>query len=70
MFFFIRFWSSLNKKDSVESAKYDILKNSTSSFFRIRTQEKRFDPDLEKNLDPKHCFIGTQRIQTTVTLKG
>ena len=68
----------MTKRDSVESAKYEINKffyfylQFWDVFFswiriwifpdpdfrptriRIRTQEKKFDPDPEKNPDPKH----------------
>ena len=57
----IRFWSNLIKKDSVESAKYDIqfllqFLNFLGVFFmdldpdfpdRIRTQETKSDRDLD-----------------------
>ena len=66
----------MTKRDSVESAKYEINKffyfylQFWDVFFswiriwifpdpdfrptRIRTQEKKFGPDPEKNPDPKH----------------
>ena len=58
MMFLIRCWKSLTKKDSVESAKYEIQFFSTftpvlgrffhrSGFFRIGSglREKKSDPD-------------------------
>ena len=61
MLFFIRFWSNLNKKNSVESARYEIRKfllvftvlgrfflhGSGSGFFRIRSGFSA-DPDPDR----------------------
>ena len=63
----------LTKKDSVESAKYEIhffllvltvlgrflwVRIRIFPDFRpIRSQKKKLDPDPEKNPDPKHCGI-------------
>ena len=65
MMVLIRFWRSLIKKDSVESAKYEFFSTFTpvlglffgSRFFRIGSELRKTnsDPDLGKNLDPKHC---------------
>ena len=52
MMFLIRFWRSLTKKDSVESAKYDIqiFSSRTSVFGRFFTDPDRVfsgsDPDF------------------------